>query len=172
VSETPDSSYVTSYSLECSGTVTDQSAKESGGQFTTCTITTNYRSVVAGPISPTTTPTSTTPGTTSTGPTATTPGNQTATNSTMQTFYVYVHVNNKGGGTKTVKDLTVSFPSIFKGEPCGITGRSGSFKVSPDTFPGSETGTPVKVSGAADFCASPGTNLISVTAINYSTQPR
>jgi hypothetical protein len=86
-------------------------------------------------------------------------GNQTAANTTMQTFYVYIHINNSGGGTKTIKDVTVSFPSIFKGSPCGITGQSSSFSVTPDTFPGSETGTPVKVSAAANFCAPPGTNL-------------
>jgi hypothetical protein len=91
---------------------------------------------------------------------ATIPGNQT-TNSTagLRTFYVYVSIDNTGGGTKTLKDVTVSWPDVFKGEPCGITGGSGSFPVTPSSFPASETGTPVKVSTAADFCASPDTSL-------------
>jgi hypothetical protein len=88
------------------------------------------------------------------------PGNQT-TNSTagLRTFYVYVSIDNAGGGTRTLKDVTVSWPDVFKGEPCGITGGSGSFPVTPSSFPASETGTPVKVSTAADFCASPDTSL-------------
>jgi hypothetical protein len=37
--------------------------------------------------------------------------------------------------------------------------HSGTLFTSPSTFQVSETGTPVKVSAAADFCAPPGTNL-------------
>jgi hypothetical protein len=162
VTENPDPAYNTTYSADCKGTVTDQSAKASGGQFRICTITNYY----SGTSPPTPTPTSTTPGTTTTSPTTTTPatmpGNQTRpTNSSagLQTFYVFIHMNNQGGGTKTAKDAIVSWPTIFNGEPCGITATQAHFSLTPSVFPGSETGTPVKVSANADFCASPGTSL-------------
>ena len=77
--------------------------------------------------STTTAPSTSAPSTTTNAP-STLPGNQTTNSSTgLKTFYVYVHMNNQGGGTKTAKDATVSWPTIFNGEPCGITATRHTF---------------------------------------------
>jgi hypothetical protein len=92
---------------------------------------------------------------TTSGPTTATPGNmpenQTTTNSPagLKTFYVYVHVNNQEGGTKTAKEFTASW---FFPEQCIDKAVVRGFALTPRLFQGSESWTPIKVSVDASNC--------------------